>query len=118
MVGIGFGLGGEAGVKVVGHFFAIEDTDGGREFGVERGNPVGGVHREVSGGVEVSDLAEGVDARVGASGTVETDRFFGDFLEGFFDEFLNGDAVGLDLPTSEGSAFIGDGEFEPHYQPR
>jgi hypothetical protein len=24
----------------------------------------------------------------------------------------------LDLPTGEGSAVIGDGEFEVHYQPR
>ena len=70
------------------------------------------------GGIEVSDLPECVDAGVGSSGAVETDWFFGDFLEGFFDEFLNRDAVGLDLPTGEGSAVIGDGEFEVHYQPR
>ena len=118
MVGVGFGLGGKAGVKVVGHFFAIENTDGGREFGVERRNPVEGVHREVFGRIEVSDLAEGVDAGVGASGTAETDRFFGDFLEGFFNEFLDGDAIGLNLPTGEGSAVISDSEFEAHYQPR
>lgn len=118
VVGVGFGLGGKAGVKVVGHFFAFENTDGGREFGVERGNPVEWVHREVVGGVEVGDLAEGVDAGVGASGAVETDRFFGDFPKGFFDEFLDGNAVGLNLPTGEGSAVIGDGEFEVHYQPR
>ena len=118
VVGVGFRLGGKASVKVVGHFFAFENTDGGREFGIERGNPIEWVHREVVGGVEVGDLAEGVDTGIGASGAVETDRFFSDFPEGFFDEFLNGDAIGLDLPTGEGSAVIGDGEFEVHYQPR
>ena len=117
-VGVGLGNGGEAGVEVIGHLFAFNDADFGRELGVEGWNPVEGVHGEAVRCVEVGDLAEGVHAGVGATASVEAKGFLGDGGEGLFDQFLNGLGIGLDLPTAKAGAVIGDSEFEMHEDKR
>ena len=60
------------------------------------------------------DLSERVDAGIGTARSVESEWFLGDDGEGVFDLFLDGVAIGLDLPAAEGSAVVGDGEFESH----
>ena len=115
-VKVGFSGSGEAGVEVRGDFLGGEDADGGGEFGVEGGNPVVGVHGEVWWWVEVGDLAEGVDAGIGAAGAGESDFLvgFGDCGEGGFELVLDGVGVGLGLPTAVGGAVVGEGDFEAH----
>lgn len=76
-VTIGFFDGIEASVEIGRDFIAGHDADGGGEFGIEGGNPVVGIHGELVGGVEMGDLAEGVDAGIGAARGVEADFFFG-----------------------------------------
>ena len=60
----------------------------------------------------MGDLAEGVDADVGAACAVDEDFFLGDLAGGFGDGALDGRLAGLDLPAVEGGAVVGDGEFE------
>ena len=114
VVGVGFSGGLKAGMEIRGDFLATDDADGGGKFGVERGNPVEGVHGEMVRSVEVGDLALGMDSGISAAGTVKAEWLFGDDFEGVFDAFLDGVAIGLDLPTGVGGAVVGDGEFEAH----
>lgn len=114
VVGVGFAEGGEAGVEVVGNFFAVEDADGGGELCIESRDPVDRVHGQGGRGVEVCDLAEGVDAGVSPAGAMDAEGFFGDDGEGVLDLLLNSVAIGLDLPPTEGASVVGDGEFESH----
>ena len=114
VVGVGLTGGLKTGVEIARDFLAFYDADGGRQLGVERGNPVEGVHGEMARGVEMSDLAESVDSGIGAAGSVEAKGLFGDDGEGFFNALLDGVGIGLNLPTGVGSAVVGDGEFEAH----
>ena len=114
VVGVGLGFSGKAGVEIVGDFLAFKNANCGGEFRIERRNPVEGIHGEMIGGVEMRNLAESVDAGVGAAGAVKADGFLGNFREGVFDELLNGFSIGLNLPTGERGAVVGDGEFEVH----
>ncbi len=76
VVVVDFRGGGEAAVEVGGDFLAGDDADGGGEFGVEGGDPVCGVHGSGFRGVEVGDLAEGVDAGIGAARALEAEGLF------------------------------------------
>jgi len=116
-VGVGFFFGRKAGVEVSGDFLASHDANGGGKFGVESRNPVEGVHCEVVWSGEVGDLAEGVDAGVGAAGAVKADRFLGDVRHGGFDTLLDGVGIGLDLPAAEVGAVVGDGKLKMHDLP-
>ena len=60
---------------------------------------------------EAGDLAEGVDAGVGASGALREDGFPGDVADGFGESALDGWERRLDLPAVEGGAVVGEGEL-------
>ena len=55
------------------------------------------------------DLAERVDAGVGAAGAVDGDRFLGDLADGVVEGALDRWQAGLELPAVEVGAVVGDG---------
>ena len=111
---IDFPDGGKAAVEVWGGFLASHDADAWRELAVDGGHPVERVHRELRRGVEVRDLCQCVDAGVGAAGSVEAQRLFGNFLQGLLDDVLDGISTHLGLPAAVGASVVGDGEFKAH----
>ncbi len=70
-VAIDFAVGGPAGIKLRAGFFRLHDADRGREDGVQ------GALKFLRGKrglrAEAADLAEGVDASIGAAGAVQRD---------------------------------------------
>ena len=60
---------------------------------------------------EAGDLAEGVDAGVGASGALRERGFAGDAADGGLEFALDGALAGLDLPAAEIGAVVGEGEL-------
>ena len=54
----------------------------------------------------------GVDAGVGATGSVDSEIFAGEFAEDVNESALNGGLAGLDLPAAEVGAVIGEGELD------
>lgn len=113
-VAVGFFASVKAGMKIGRDFLTGHDADGGGKVAIERRNPVVWVEREVFRGVKMGDLAQRVDAGIGATRGVQADFFFGHSREGGFDSLLNGVSIGLDLPAGEKGAVVGDGEFETH----
>ena len=109
-VAVGFRLGLPAGVEIRADFLCGGDADCGREQGIQGALEFGGGE----GGLrfEMGDLAEGVDAGIGAACAVDEDFFLSDLAGGFGDGALDGRLGGLDLPAVEGGAVVGDGEFE------
>jgi hypothetical protein len=57
------------------------------------------------------DLAEGVDAGVGAAGAADHHRLAGERQRGLLDRLLDGPPVLLPLPTDKRAAIIFDGEL-------
>ena len=64
-------------------------------------------------GQQADDLAERVDAGIGAAGGRDVDFLLREPLPGGFDRALHRRLIGLDLPTGVGAAVVGHGEFEP-----
>ena len=58
-----------------------------------------------------SDLAEGVNAGVGAAGALGEDGLAGDVEEGVGERSLDGREAGLNLPAVVGRAVVGEGEL-------
>ena len=106
---VGFAQGAVAGVEVVWDEFGGEYADGWRERAVEGAEEVGWRDGGVEG--KADDLAEGVDAGVGASGALREDGFPGDVADGFGESALDGWERRLDLPAVEGGAVVGEDEF-------
>jgi hypothetical protein len=60
----------------------------------------------------VRNLSEGVNARVGSTGSVNDDTLTHDVSKGEFDGILNRIFPRLTLPSGEGGAVVGDLHFE------
>ena len=61
--------------------------------------------------IDMGDLAERVNAGVGASGARDDRGLAGECVNGVGDHALDGELVVLRLPADEGGAVIFDGEF-------
>ena len=70
----------------------------------------------VPGDVDVGDLAEGVDAGVGAAGAGDVHRLGAKFEDGVFERTLDRGAVVLTLPAGEGTAVIFERELPARHQ--
>ena len=70
------------------------------------------VDSRVLGG-EADDLAERVDAGIGAAGGRDADLFARDLVPGRFDDALHRRLARLNLPPGVGRAVVGHGQFEP-----
>ena len=68
--------------------------------------------RDGATGLEVCNLARGVNSGVGAAGAVDFDRSTGDFLERPFERSLNGRTSPLALPAEKIRAVIRDHKLE------
>ena len=106
--------GAEAGVKTGRRHFAFEDANGGRHVAVEGALPFGGRHAVFLRRIEMSHLAERVDAGVGAAGAVEGIFCRPRSRGGGLERVLDGVAAGLGLPAEERAAVVGDGQFQSH----
>ncbi len=62
---------------------------------------------------DADDLAERVDAGVGAAGGGDAERFLRELLPGGFERALHRRLVGLNLPTGVRAAVVGHGQLEP-----
>ena len=60
---------------------------------------------------EAGDLGEGVDAGVGAAGALGKDALADGAVDGVGEQALDGGEVGLDLPSAEGGAVVGESEL-------
>jgi len=58
-------------------------------------------------GVEMSNKVAGMNPGIGSSGTCNRDGFSGNGRQRFLEAFLHRNRIGLNLPTVEISAFIG-----------
>ena len=63
---------------------------------------------------KTGDLAEGVDARVGAARAVQNEAFLGDAAQNVYDFTLDGRFVRLDLPAVEVGAVVGKIKTQAH----
>ena len=106
---VGFAEGGVAGVEVGRGGFGGEDADAWGEDSIEGAEEVGGGDRNVER--EGGDLAESVNAGVGAAGALGEGGFAGDVVERRGEGSLNAGEVGLDLPATIGCAVVAEGEF-------
>jgi hypothetical protein len=106
---VGFGGRGVAGVERLGDDLRSEDTDGSGQGAVEGANEVGG--RDARLKSKTGDLRESVHAGVGAAGALGQRRFTDDAAEGGLQLALDGGFAGLDLPSVEIGAVVGEGEF-------
>jgi hypothetical protein len=106
---VALGAGGVAGVEVFGHFIHGEYPDGGGETIIEHNAKIRGRDRAFS--LEGYDLGEGVDSSVRASGALRQQLLPCQALYGAGQGALNGRLAGLNLPSVEGRAVIGEREF-------
>jgi len=106
---VGFAEGAVAGVEVGGNSFDGECADAGWESPVECVVEVGGGDRNVER--EGGDLAESVNAGVGAAGALREDGFAGDAVDGLGEGSLYGGQIGLDLPAVVGGSVVGEDRF-------
>lgn len=72
VVVIFFSGGGKTGVEIGRNLLAGDDAYRSGEFGVDRGNPVVGVHGRFVRSIKMGGLAVGVDSGIGAAGAVES----------------------------------------------
>src|SRR5262249_38997597 len=90
---------------------ALHDANVARQIGVERAQQHGGVvqpRRE-----ERDNLTLRVHAGVGAATALDADFRAPDFRDGVLEALLHSALAGLDLPSGELGAAIGDGELVP-----
>jgi hypothetical protein len=94
------------GVEVVVYFLGGAHDDIGRQAGVDGAKEDGGGQGRV--GAEVDDLADGVDAGVGAAAGVDPDALLaGQVGDGLFEGLLHGAQARLSLPAVEVGAVVG-----------
>ena len=106
---VGFGDGGVAGVKCVGHDLRFEDADGSGQGAIEGANEIGGRDARLKG--EAGDLGKRVHAGVGAAGALGQRRLADDAPESRLQFALDGGFAGLDLPAVEVGAVVGESQF-------
>ena len=86
-------------------------TTSSRQMGVDRPQQTFGGELRV--GVEVDDLADGVDAGIGSAAGVDADALLaGELGDGLFERLLHGAVAGLRLPAVEVGAVVAEGELE------
>ena len=107
---IALGNGRVAGVESFGHFIHGKDADGGGKTVIEHNAEVGG--GDIAGGLESCDLGESVDSGIRTARTLGKECFSGEALDGRGKGALDGGLAGLNLPSVEGRAVIGESEFE------
>ena len=78
-------------------------------MGVER--VAHGIGRPVAGEIDMGDLAERMDAGIGAPGALDRDRLAGEGGDRLLDRLLHRAAVLLALPADIGAAVIFDGQL-------
>jgi hypothetical protein len=98
-----------AGVEVRRDNFGRKDADAWWEGAVESSVQVGVRDWGLDG--EGGDLGEGVDAGVGSSGALREDALAYGAVDGVGEEALNGWQAGLNLPSIEGCAVVGESEL-------
>ena len=89
--------------------FGGEDADAGGKAAVEGAVQVGGGDGRGEG--EGGDLAESVDAGVGAARALRKDALADGAVDGVGEHTLDGGQAGLNLPSAEGGAVVGEGEL-------
>jgi hypothetical protein len=96
------------------HLFRGKNADGARKYVIQSANQIVDRNGRIShhGG----DLSECVDAGVGAAGALRQRFFAGEVFESGHQSPLNGQSVGLDLPSGEIMAVIREREFEIAWQ--
>ena len=109
-VAICFSLRLPASVKIGAYFFGGDDADRGRDQGVQGALKFSGWESGLR--FEMRYLPERVDACVGAAGALDENFFLGDLRSCFGESALDRWQAGLDLPAVEGSAVVGDCEFD------
>ena len=102
----------EPGVEIFTDTTRPAHRDSSREHRVDTADPR--THWTVSLGIEVNNLANGVNARVGSAGTNRLDFMCGDFSDGAFDRILHTASLGLGLPSAECGAIVFDSERYAH----
>ncbi len=109
-VAIDFAAGGPASVEVRAHFLGGHNANRGRQQRVQRAVKFGSGKSRLR--AKAADLAQRVDAGVGAPGAVELHIFLRDAAQHVHDFALDGRFVCLNLPAVEVRAVVGDGELE------
>src|SRR6478752_5892931 len=99
------------GMEVFVRVFDFDDHD---VFGQERVEAaMENFVSEASFGGEAHDLAQSMDAGVGAAGGGDAKSFLREALPGGFDRALDGGLIGLELPAGVRGAVLGYGALEP-----
>ena len=96
-------------MKRARHPFCLQISDRLRKRAIERAQEIG--RRDVSLQGKAGDLGERVDAGVSAAGTLRQGRFADNAAERGLQFALDGALAGLNLPTVEIGAVVGDGQF-------
>lgn len=109
-VTIKFCLGREARVKIVRHAPALQDANGRRQGGVERGRPLP-PRQTVLRKIDMRTLRERVHAGICASRSMHSNCRTLDAFKRALEVILNPIAVRLTLPAREGRTVIGDDQF-------
>ncbi len=91
-------------------FIDCQDSNGGGKAVIEHGAKVG--DRYGTAGFKTYDLRQCMNARIGASGALWQKLFPREALDHRCQRALNGGPAGLDLPSVEGGAVIGERKFE------
>ena len=94
-------------MKILADFLRGDDAHGRGEQRVHATLNFVRIERGVR--FEMRDLAERVNAGIGAAGAVDGDRFLGDLAEDVVEGALDGGQAGLELPAVEVRAVVGDG---------
>src|SRR5262249_47587448 len=93
------------------HIRGFADNYIGRQMGVDCPNE--NFQRMLGGGVEVDDLANGMDAGISPPTGVDADfRLTRQLGDGLLQRLLYGPVAGLRLPAVELSAVVAEGEFD------
>jgi hypothetical protein len=100
----------EAGVEIVGDRLRRENGDGFLpQMGID--GAADGIGRPVAREVDVGDLAQRMDARIGAPGALDRGRLAAEGGDRLLDRLLHRAAVLLALPADIGTAVIFDGQL-------
>ena len=109
-IAINFAAGRPARVEVRADLLGCGDANGGRQKGVQGTLKFARGKRRLR--AKAADLAQRVDARVGAPSGVQLHIFLRDPTKHIHDFALHRGLVGLNLPTVEVRTVVRDGELE------
>lgn len=107
-VGLGFSI--KPDIKLLSHGFGLDNSYVFREDAVQSDRKL--CQRNESRGFKTYHLSQRVDAGIGARSGIEFDRFFIDFLEGFFEFSADCSFLRLDFKTRKICAIVLNGQFD------